>query len=58
MAVIRASPADLKDSLDLLKNKEVKVKNLSTDYPLDSIQKAVNDTIENKILKAYIKISQ
>lgn len=52
------SPADLKDSLDLLKNKEVKVKNLSTDYPLDSIQKAVNDTIENKILKAYIKISQ
>lgn len=51
------SPADLKDSLELLKNKEVKVKGLSTVYPLESLQKAINDTLENKILKAYIKIS-
>ena len=50
------SPADLKDSLELLKSKEVKVSGLSTEYLLDSIQKAVNDTIDNKILKAYIKI--
>lgn len=51
------SPADLKDSLELLKNKEVKVSGLSTIYPLEKIQKAINETIENKTLKAYIKIS-
>ena len=51
------APEDLKISVDLLKNKEVKVKGLSSFYPLDSIQKAINDTLDNKILKAYIKIS-
>ena len=51
------SPSDLKDSYELLKNKEVKVKGLSAYYPLEQVQKAVNDTIENKILKAYIKIN-
>lgn len=51
------SPADLKDSLNLLTNKEVKVQGLSTEYPLEKVQKAINDTIENKILKAYIKIN-
>jgi len=50
------SPADLKDSLELLKSKEVKVSGLSTIYPLEKIQKAVNDTLENKIIKAYIEI--
>lgn len=51
------SPADLKDSYELLKNNEVKVKGLSTYYPLDQVQKAINDTLDNKILKAYINIS-
>ena len=51
------SPADLKDSYEFLKNKEVKVKGLSTYYPLEQVQKAINDTLENKILKAYIKIN-
>ena len=50
------SPADLKDSLGLLATKEVKVAGLSTIYPLEKVQKAINDTVENKILKAYIKI--
>lgn len=50
------SPADLKDSYELLKNKEVKVKGLSTYYSLEQVQKAINDTLENKILKAYIQI--
>lgn len=50
------SPADLKDSLELLKNKQVKVKNLTTVYPLDNLQKAINDTLDNKILKAFIHI--
>ncbi|MBQ8458674.1 alcohol dehydrogenase catalytic domain-containing protein [bacterium] len=50
------SPSDLKTSLDLLKNKEVKVSGLSTIYPLEKIQKAINDTVDNKIMKAYISI--
>ena len=50
------SPADLNDSYELLKNYKVKVKGLSTYYPLEHIQKAINDTLENKILKAYISI--
>lgn len=48
------SPADLKDSLELLKSKQVKVSGLSTEYRIDNVQKAINDTLENKILKAYI----
>lgn len=51
------SPADLKDSYELLKAKEVKVSGLSTEYPLENLQKAINDTLANEILKAYIKIS-
>ena len=50
------SPADLKESLELLKAHQVKVSGLSTVYNLDNIQKAINDTVENKILKAYIQI--
>lgn len=48
---------DLKLSLELLKNKEVKVSGLSTVYPLEKVQKAINDTLDNKIMKAYIKVS-
>lgn len=51
------APADLKDSLELLAKKEVKVSGLSTIYPIEKVQKAINDTVENKILKAYIKIN-
>ena len=53
------SPAkeDLKTSLDLLRNYDVKVKGLSDFYPLEKIQKAVDDTVANKILKAYIEIA-
>lgn len=51
------SPADLKESFELLKNKDVKVSGLSTEYNLENVQKAINDTLDNKILKAYIKIA-
>ena len=51
------SPADLKDSLQLLADGKVIVKNISTEYSLDDIQKAFDDTISNKIMKAYIKIN-
>lgn len=51
------SPKDLKDSLELLRTNQVIVKNLSTIYKIDDIQKAFDDTISNKIMKAYIKIN-
>lgn len=52
------SPQDLKDSLDLLTTNKVNVKNLSTIYKFNEIQKAFDDTMSNKILKAYIKIEE
>ena len=51
------SPADLKDSYELITSKKVNLKNLTTIYPLDKIQEAFDDTITNKIVKAYIKIT-
>ena len=51
------SPQDLKDSYELLTERRVNVKNLTTVYPLDKIQQAFDDTVSNKIFKAYIKIS-
>ncbi len=51
------APIDLKDSIKLLADGKVIVKNISTVYPLDKIQDAFDDTITNKIMKAYIKIN-
>lgn len=52
------SPADLKDSLELLRTDKVKVSGISTEYKLDDIQQAFDDTMANKIMKAYIKIKE
>ena len=51
------SPKDLKDSFDLLTSHKVNVKGLTTVYRIDKVQQAFEDTVANKILKAYIKIS-
>lgn len=51
------APIDLKDSLELLATRQVRVNGLSTIYTLDKVQAAINDTLENKIMKAYIKVS-
>lgn len=51
------APVDLKDSLALLKEGKVKVKGISTVYNLDDIQKAFDDTMANKIMKVYIKVT-
>ena len=48
-------PQDLEISLQLLTNGEVNVKNLSTVYTIDRIQEAFDDTVSNKIMKAYIR---
>lgn len=50
------SPQDLKESFDLITTRGVNVNHLTTIYPLDKIQEAFDDTISNKIFKAYIKI--
>ena len=52
------SPQDLSDSLNLLETKKVRVDGLSTEYRLDEIQKAFDDTMANKIMKAYINIGE
>ena len=51
------SPLDLKDSFELLVSKKVDVKNLTATYKLNDIQKAFEDTILNKVYKAYIELS-
>lgn len=57
MGCYSPAPVDLKDSLALLKEGKVKVKGISTVYNLDDIQKAFDDTMANKIMKAYIKVT-
>lgn len=52
------SPADLKDSMDLLCSGKVKVNNISTTYAFDEIENAFRDTMDNTVLKAYIKVTE
>ena len=48
------APEDLKQSFDFITSQKVITKGLSTSYSLNNIQKAFDDTINNKVLKAYI----
>lgn len=50
------SPADLKDSIELIASGKVRVKGISTVYNFSDIEKSFRDTMSNAILKAYIKI--
>lgn len=50
------SPQDLHDSFELLTNKKINVKGITTNYSFDKIQEAFDDTIANKIFKAYIVV--
>jgi L-iditol 2-dehydrogenase len=50
------SPQDLHESLKLIEQGKIKVEAFSTVYSLDNIGQAINDTVQNNILKAYIKI--
>ena len=52
------SPKDLDSSFRFLTDGKVDVKNLTTTYPIDKIQNAFEDTISNKVYKAYIKIGE
>jgi len=51
------SSKDLEDSFKLLASEKVNVKNLTTTYSLERIQEAFEDTITNKIFKAYIFVT-
>lgn len=51
------SPMDLALAHKLLSKKKVVVKYFSTAYSLENLAEAIQDTIENKTLKAYIKIN-
>ncbi len=50
------SPKDLEDSFKLITSGKIDVKGLTTTYPIDKLQDALEDTISNKVYKAYIKI--
>ena len=50
------SPDDIKLSSELLNKGTVKVNNLSTYYKLDNLAQAVDDSLNNKIFKAYIEV--
>ncbi|MBQ3310760.1 alcohol dehydrogenase catalytic domain-containing protein [bacterium] len=52
------SPKDLEDSYNLLKDGKVNVHGISTIFNINDTQKAFDDTISNKVYKAYIKISE
>lgn len=45
---------DLKEALEIIENKKIKLNDISKNYSLDKIEEAINDSVENKILKAYI----
>ncbi len=51
------SPQDLKEALDLISKKIINFENLYNVYDMIDIEKAINDTVTNKIIKAFIKIS-
>lgn len=51
------SPNDLEEAFNLLTSNKVDVKNMTTTYLLKDIQQAFEDTINNNVFKAYIKIS-
>ena len=50
------APIDIKQSSEFLNTGLVKVKGLSTHYPLDKLACAVDDSFKGKVFKAYIQI--
>ena len=50
------SPDDLKEAMSLIENGCINVKSMSTVYELEDINRAIKDTLQGDILKAYIRI--
>lgn len=51
------SSADLKEALKLIENNIIKTDFLVSEYDFDELNRAIEDTLSNKIIKAYIKIN-
>ena len=58
MGAYSSAPKDMQQAYLFLANGHVNVKGLSTTYLLQDIQKAFDDTISNKTMKAYIKMQK
>ena len=50
------APVDLALSFELLSRGVIDLSGVSTDYTLDNLPRAVDDTMMNKIFKACIKL--
>ena len=50
------SPLDLEESYSLIEKDHIRVDELVSDYPLEKINQALEDTLSNKIMKACIKL--
>jgi len=50
------APDNLKKSFNLLKDKKINVENLTTIYDITELNQAISDTLQGKILKAFIKV--
>jgi len=51
-----SSPVDLEEAFDMLIGNSVNVEGLSVKYPLENINDAIQDTLTNQIMKAYIEL--
>lgn len=58
LSTYSATPDTLSKALALLKDKKVIVDNITTEYAFEDLQKAIDDTLSNKIMKAYIRIAE
>ena len=58
MGCYSSSPEDLKEAFQLLVNKKIDVENIAKTYALSEINIAIEDTVNNQIMKAYINISR
>ena len=50
------APIDLKESMRLLEENKVNVVSISSEYSIENLVQAIDDTIKNKILKAFIRL--
>ena len=51
-----SSPVDLEEAYNMLLENSVKTDGMTVKYPLENINDAVQDTITNQIMKAYIEL--
>lgn len=50
------SPSDLRESYDIIEKGKIRLDELVSDYKIEDINEALDDTLSNKIMKACIKL--